>query len=160
MLAEFQEDGHTELIFPCDCRNGDYLRISWDDDGEADPFRYLWIEGCHPERAPLRTRLRAAVSLIVGRRVPHTEIMLDDVTTRALTDFLVTDLMANVEATRFAQLSDLNERLGSLVDTFRSQAVGADDRDRLNGNAEGVEMARAFLLEMAYFEPPVVRSAS
>jgi hypothetical protein len=83
-LTEYGPE-HEELIFPCDCMDGDYLRISWDDDPE---FRWLWIEGHREIDKPLRRRIAAAVRLVCRRRSPHTEIVLSALTVRSLRAFL------------------------------------------------------------------------
>lgn len=82
-LAEIEHPDHQELIFPCDCRDGDYLRITWDDDPE---WRCLWIENLHRPR--LRTRIRDAWRTLVGRPTSSGEVILTEESLSALVDFL------------------------------------------------------------------------
>lgn len=83
-LTEIEDPGHEELIFPCDCHNGDYLRITWDD--EDPKWRYLWLEGV---QQPQRTRrIRTAWRAIRGKQLDVGEVMLSPVSVAALREFL------------------------------------------------------------------------
>jgi hypothetical protein len=92
-LVELEErlgPKHAELIYPCDCGDGDYLRITWDDD---DPeWRYLWIESSHLLRgsAPIWKRIKGAVGLLLGRGYQPTEIVLTEAVAAEIAAFLVT----------------------------------------------------------------------
>lgn len=76
---------HTELIFPCDAHDGDYLRITWDD--EDPQWRMLWIEESSlPQR--FRSRLVKAIKLLLGQRVEGASVLLSDDAATSLRDFL------------------------------------------------------------------------
>lgn len=68
-----------EWIFPCDCSNGDYLRMRWD---EHDPdWRFLWIEShALHSRQPWRRRVARAWSALRGRDWQAAEIVLTEET--------------------------------------------------------------------------------
>lgn len=76
---------HKELIFPCDCANGDYLRITWDE--QHGDFRYLWIEAWGNRIGPWK-RIKGAWSILRNKSWQHTEIILTEETVVALNDFL------------------------------------------------------------------------
>jgi hypothetical protein len=74
-----------QLIFPCDCANGDYLRITWEDD---DPeYRYLWIESAY-QRHKFRSRVAGAWRVLTGKPHSSTEVLLSEKTVVALHAFL------------------------------------------------------------------------
>lgn len=79
----FPDTHHQELIFPCDCSDGDYLRITWDDDPE---WRYLWIE--HNQRVTGLNRVRFALRALMGRQNTHGEIILSSESVAGLREFL------------------------------------------------------------------------
>jgi hypothetical protein len=77
--------GHDELIFPCDCSDGDYLRLTWDDD---DPeWRFLWVE-TWSHSPGFWKRLRGAWRIVTGRRWQHSEVVLSSEVVAALSEFL------------------------------------------------------------------------
>jgi hypothetical protein len=75
---------HTELIFPCDCSDQDYLRITWDDTDEE--WRYLWIE--QNQRPRGWNRVKTAVAALRGRVITHGEVILSDESIDGLYEFL------------------------------------------------------------------------
>lgn len=84
-LTELEDKYDTqELIFPCDCGNGDYLRITWDKDPD---WRVLWIEAWG-NKITLRNRIKGAWRILRDQSWQHTEILLDDQTVKKLVDFL------------------------------------------------------------------------
>jgi hypothetical protein len=76
--------GHEELIFPCDCSDQDYLRITWDD--EDSDWRFLWIE--HDHKPHGWNRVKSAVAALRGRVLTHGEIILTDESVDGLYEFL------------------------------------------------------------------------
>lgn len=89
-LTEFEKtEGHDELIFPCDCTDSHYLRMTWDDDD--DEWRWLWIEA---DMRPFNTRerIKFAWRNLRGRRVTCGTIVLDQRSVTGIVDFLQSKL--------------------------------------------------------------------
>lgn len=84
-LVENPIPGHTDLIFPCDCHDDHYLRLSWDDSDQA--WRYLWITGVIAPRG-VWPRVKAASRIIFGKEYCSTEVILGPETVLAIKDFL------------------------------------------------------------------------
>ena len=85
-LTELEKwPGHTELILPCDGHDGDYLRLTWDED-DTD-WRYLWIEESSLPTS-LRKRIVSAWKTLLGQRVESKSVVLADEAVRELRDFL------------------------------------------------------------------------
>lgn len=74
---------HTEFIAQCDGGDGEYLRITWDDDPE---WRYLWIEVSNDKR--WRTRLKVAWKVLRGKHPENAAIILNEIAVRNLKKFL------------------------------------------------------------------------
>lgn len=74
---------HAEFIAQCDAGDGEYLRITWDDDPE---WRYMWIEVTNDKR--WRTRLKVAWKVLRGRHPENAAIILNEIAVRNLTEFL------------------------------------------------------------------------
>lgn len=95
-LEEESSETHHELIFPCNCSNGDYLRITWDE--EDSEWRWLWIEA---EHAPTGwDRIRSAWKALRGQPFRAGEIILTDATVDSLRQFLGTISPGEVKADR------------------------------------------------------------
>lgn len=73
-----------ELIFPCDCHDADYLRITWDPDPE---WRFLWIEAWS-HTPGFFARIKGAWRILTGRSWQHSEIILNEETVEQLAQFL------------------------------------------------------------------------
>lgn len=86
-LTEIEDkwgDNHEELIFPCDCGDGDYLRITWDEDPE---WRVLWVEAWG-HRKGLWKRIKGAWRILCNQSWQHTEILLTQEVVDGLVAFL------------------------------------------------------------------------
>jgi hypothetical protein len=76
-------EDHEELIFQCCAGDGDYLRITWD---EEDPeWRLLWIEA-YPSPS-IRDRIRSAIRTLKGTGTDN-GVLLDKQAVRKLQEFL------------------------------------------------------------------------
>jgi hypothetical protein len=84
-----QQEDH---IFACDCGDGHYLRIRWDND-DTD-FRFLWLEADSYRYKKLKSRLKDAWKLIIGKPCTVAEVILDDSVCLELRDFLNTKIDA------------------------------------------------------------------
>lgn len=84
-LTESEGNGHRELIFPCDCNDDHFLRITWDDSDRT--YRYLWITGSIRPQG-VWPRLSAAARIIFGKEYCSTEIVLSPETVTSLHAFL------------------------------------------------------------------------
>ena len=85
-LEESSDDDFTELIFPCDGNDGDYLRLSWEH--LDDKWRWMWIEVI-PPRGFIR-KLKYCVSIFFGKRAHnmHPSICLNKKSTLSLKEFI------------------------------------------------------------------------
>jgi hypothetical protein len=84
-LTELEEwPSQQELIFPCDCGDGDYLRITWDDI-ESD-WRALWIE--HHQKPRGWKRFKGMWAILRGRSYIWGEVILTDESIKGLHAFL------------------------------------------------------------------------
>jgi len=75
-LKESEGLGTKEYIFPCSADDGEFLRISWDEDPE---FRALWVQHWGKPRSWSR-RAKDIYDIIVGREHNWGEIFLSEET--------------------------------------------------------------------------------
>lgn len=75
--------GTRELILPCDCADGDYLRITWDDDPK---WRLLWVETHRWPRGWKRAKV--AWRALRGKPIHVDEVLLDEAKVAELRAFL------------------------------------------------------------------------
>lgn len=75
---EEQEVGQVEeLIFPCDGRDGEYLRIMWDHDVSVTGGKYLWVESVNKiEDATVWRRIHLAIRILRRKEITSSEIIL------------------------------------------------------------------------------------
>ena len=72
-----------EFLVECDGGDGEYLRISWDEDPD---FRILWVEVV-PD-VTFRSKVKSAIKALRGRRHNNTGIILGPAKIDALKTFL------------------------------------------------------------------------
>lgn len=81
---ETSDETLDRMIWPCDC-DCCYLRLTWE---HEDPtFRYLWID-THHNPGRLHKRIAAAWRALRGKEIGHHEVVLNEQTTDAITNFL------------------------------------------------------------------------
>lgn len=84
-LVEAESLSHTDLIFPCDCHDDHFLRLTWDDDDKT--YRYLWITGVIRPTG-IWPRLKAATRILVGKEFCSTEVVLGPESVESLATYL------------------------------------------------------------------------
>lgn len=89
-LKELEKwDDVKELIFPCDCGGGEYVRITWD---EADEnLRFLWLEA-YSQHKTFKDRIKGAWKIIQGKRYGYADILLTEKTVQKLAKFLASQV--------------------------------------------------------------------
>lgn len=86
-LTELERDDQEEILLACDAIDGDYLRITWDND---DPdFRYLWLE-INEYPLSFRRKIRAIWRIVRGKQHPWGEVILNDKAVQELAAFFNT----------------------------------------------------------------------
>lgn len=76
-FAENRWPDDHDYIFRCECGNGDYLRIHWDEeDKPGDQWACMWIEQ-HYRFPAWRKRLSMVWKILRGKDVHYTEVLFD-----------------------------------------------------------------------------------
>lgn len=77
-------EGAESHIFPCDCSNGDYLRVMWDEDPD---FRMLWVE-LNNRNNSWKQRIKDIWLILRGKERSWGEIILTDKSIKGLLKIL------------------------------------------------------------------------
>ena len=84
-IVEHNLDGHTQLIFPCDCHDDHYLHLSWDDDDSE--WRYIYVSN-QWRPVGIWAKLKDCIKILRNREYMTDEVVLNDKVIDALKEFL------------------------------------------------------------------------